>query len=95
MRHTVRLTDDGDEDWALLSAPVRRVLRARLRLIAQDPFGRWALSLCGAPDVFRVRVDGLRILYYMEPNPRGPNLVYVFRIRRRETAYVGYEFDQH
>ena len=26
---------------------------------------------------------------------RGPNIVNVFRIRPRETAYVGYEFDKH
>ena len=95
MPHRIRLTDDGDADWAALRPPVRRIVRARLREVATNPFGRWVLRLCGHPDRLRVRADGHRVLYTVEITARGPNIVNVFRIRPRETAYVGYEFDQH
>ncbi len=92
MRYRIRFTDDANEDWAALSPPVRRRIRARLRELALDPFPQSSLALCGFPDRLRVKVDRYRILYRVEVDRDGPNVISLVRVRPRATAYVGYEF---
>lgn len=92
MRFRIRFTDDADEDWAALSVPVRRRIRARLRELSDDPFPRSSLTLCGYPGRLRVKSDGYRILYRVGPVREAVRIISVLRIRPRETAYVGYEF---
>ena len=92
MRYRIRFTDDADEDWAALSTPARRRIRVQLRELTRDPFPRSSLALCGTPDHLRVRAGGYRIIYGVDVVPNEPNLITVFRVRPRATAYVGYEF---
>ena len=91
MRFRIRFTDDADEDWAALSTPVRRRIRARLRELSGDPFPQSSLTLCGYPGRLRVKSDGYRILYRVEPVRESVRIINVLRIRPRATAYAGYE----
>ena len=91
LRYQVRLTDDAQAEWRSLAPRARRLVKARLRDLATDPFGRGTLGLCGYPDIVRAVADGYRVLFTIGRAHDGPNLVRVFRIRPRATAYVGYE----
>ena len=70
----------------------RRLVKERLRELGADPLGGEAHALCGYPDIIRAVADGYRVLFTTARAPGGQRIVRVFRIRPRETAYVGYEF---
>ena len=92
MRYQVQLNEDADADWRALAPRARRIVKARLRDLANNPLGRWTLSLCGDTDAFRAVADGYRVLFIITRAPGGQRIVLVFRIHPRATAYVGYEF---
>ena len=48
-------------------------------------------SACADTHIVRAVADGYRVLFTIGRAHDGPNLVRVFRIRPRSTAYVGYE----
>ena len=74
---------------------MRRIVRARLREVATNPFGRWATESCAAiligsgsgPTVIACSIPS-------KPLAADLDIVNVFRIRPRAVAYEGYEFGE-
>ena len=91
MRFRIRFTDDADEDWAALSTPVRRRIRARLRELSGDPFPQSSLTLCGYPAGSASRATVIASSIALSRCESPVRIINVLRIRPRATAYAGYE----
>lgn len=86
--YRVILTDAADEEYRRLSPVPRRRIKAALRKLAYTENDLDIGSLENAPDMWRVRVNRLRIVFELYEADR---IVRVTRVRPRETAYDGIE----
>jgi mRNA-degrading endonuclease RelE of RelBE toxin-antitoxin system len=83
---TVELRRSADAE---LDALPRNLLEAALEMIASfqdDPFPPDHVKLERCNDLYRVRLDGWRIVYRVNPRRR---IVHIERIRARGEAYKG------
>ncbi len=86
--YRVITTDQADDELAGLSPLRRRRVRAAMRALADDYRAEGAKPLVNQPDLWSVRVGGLRVVFRLE---RADRIVRVTRVRPRETAYDGIE----
>ena len=80
-------TDEADLEHRALSPIPRRDVKQVLRNLRFGPSAE-AISLEGFDNLWRERLDGLRVIFEFYPSER---LIRVIRIRPRSTAYEGLE----
>lgn len=86
--YRVTTTDQAEDELAGLSPLRRRRVRATMRALADDYRAEGAKPLVNQPDLWGVRVGGMRIVFRLEKAER---IIRVTRVRPRETAYDGIE----
>ena len=88
MRYRVALSDDARAQLRSLQPSRKRRVRARIRELADDPWGGDVRELEGAANRYRAKAGRDRIIFEAGP---GPHAVTVLRIGGRRTVCRGYE----
>ena len=84
----VSVAEEADAEISELEPEFREAILAVVESFSEAPFPPDAIHLKGTNDLYRIRLDGYRIVYRVNRRRR---TVRVERVRRRSVAYRGLE----
>ena len=82
--HKLEITRTAEKQLRRLERSEQRKVSSALLALAEEPRPRGCRKLSGYPDVYRIRVGGIRILYSVADERL---VVLVIKIARRRDAY--------